>query len=86
MAPFLLFVLTEVYLDGFPLGSAWGGNFHFRRGGGRISLMQRAKIIAKQPSMPPANKAAGDSSIGFGWRGHRGKSHAVQEAGQGGAE
>ena len=53
---------------------------------GRISLMQRAQVIVKQPPMPPAKKAAGDSSIGFGRRGHGGKSHAVQGAGQGGVE
>ena len=56
------------------------------REGGRISLMQREKVIAKQPSMPPAIKAAGDSSIGFGQQGSGGESHAVQGAGQGGAE
>ena len=48
--------------------------------------MQNAKIIAKQPLMPPAKKAAGDSFIGFGRRGHRGNSHAVQGTEQGGAE
>ena len=46
--------------------------------------MQKAKVIAKQPSMPPVNKAAGDSFIGFGWRGHGEKPHAVEGAGQGG--
>ena len=46
--------------------------------------MQRAKVIAKQPPMPPADEAAAGSSIGFGRRGHGGKSHAVQGAEQGG--
>ena len=63
-----------------------GGNFAFQRGVGKISLMQKVKVIAKQPPMPPAKKAAGDSFIGFGRRGHGGKSHAVQRAGQGGGE
>ena len=62
-----------------------GGNFIFQRGGGRISFMQKARIIANPP-MPPAKKAAGDSSIGFGRRGSGGESHAVQGTGQGGAE
>ena len=63
-----------------------GGNLTFRRGGGRISFMQKAKVIAKQPPMPPADKAAAGSSIGFGRRGDGGKSHAVQGVEQGGAE
>ena len=47
--------------DGMPV---WGGNFAFRQGGSRISSMQKAKVIAKQPPMPPTDKVAGDSSIG----------------------
>ena len=43
--------------------------------------MQKAKVIAKQPPMPPADEAAAGSSIGFGRRGHGGESHAVQGAG-----
>ena len=39
--------------------------------------MQKTKVIAKPP-MPPADKAAADSSIGFGRRGSGGKSHAVR--------
>ena len=61
--------------------------FHFRRKisfssmeGGRILLMQKAKVIAKQPPMPPADEAAAGSSIGFGRRGYGGGSHAVQGA------
>ena len=46
--------------------------------------MQKAKVIAKQPPMPPADEAAAGSSIGFGRRGDGGESHAVQGAGQGG--
>ena len=38
--------------------------------------MQKTTVIAKPP-MPPADKAAADSSIGFGRRGSGGKSHAV---------
>ena len=63
-----------------------GGNLTFQRGEGRISFMQKAKVIAKQPPMPPADKAAVGSSIGFGRRGYGGESHAVQGAGQEGAE
>ena len=48
--------------------------------------MQRAKVIAKQPPMPPAKKAAGDSSIGSGRRGSGEEFHAVQGAGKGGVE
>ena len=59
-----------------------GRNFIFRRGGGRILLMQKAKVIAKQSPMPPADEAAAGSSIGFGRRGDGGESHAVQGAGQ----
>ena len=46
--------------------------------------MQKAKVIAKQPPMPPADEAAAGSSIGFGRRGDGGNSHAVQGAGRGG--
>ena len=62
------------------------GNFIFWRGGGRIPLMQKAKIIAKQPPMPSADEVAAGSSIGFGRRGDGEESHAVQRAEQGGAE
>ena len=48
--------------------------------------MQKAKVIAKQPPMPPVDEAAAGSSIGFGRRGNGRKSHAVQGAGQEGAE
>ena len=48
--------------------------------------MQQAKVIAKQPPMPPADEAAAGSSIGFGRRGYGGESHAVQGARQRGAE
>ena len=41
--------------------------------------MSKTKVIAKPP-MPPADKAAADSSIGFGRRGSGGKSHAVHRA------
>ena len=64
----------------------WGGNFAFQPGGGKIPLMQRAKVNAKQPPIPSVIKAAGGSFIGFGRRGSGGESHAVQKAGQGGAE
>ena len=47
--------------------------------------MQNAKIIAKPP-MPPAENAVAGSSIGFGWWGYGGGSHAVQRAGKGGVE
>ena len=57
-----------------------GKNLTFRRGGGRILLMQKAKVIAKQPPMPPADEAAAGSSIGFGRRGDGGESHAVRGA------
>ena len=57
-----------------------GGNFTFRRGGGIILFMQKAKVIAKQPPMPPADEAVAGSSIGFGRRGDGGESHAVQGA------
>ena len=59
-----------------------GGNFAFQRGRGKISLMQRAKVIMKQPPMLPVNMAAGGSSIEFGRRGNREESHAVQGAGR----
>ena len=48
--------------------------------------MQKAKVIAKQLPMPPADEAAAGSSIGFGRRGHEEKSHAVQGAEQEGVE
>ena len=43
--------------------------------------MSKTKVIAKPP-MPPADKVAADSSIGFGRRGNRGKSHAVRRTGK----
>ena len=46
----------------------------------KIFAMQTMKITAKPP-MPPTSKAAGDSSIGNGRRGIRGKTHSVHEAG-----
>ena len=71
------------FSSAFWLGAdAQGGNFTFRRGEGRIPSMQDAKIITKPP-MPPVEKVAAGSSIGFGRRDYGGKPYAVRRAEKG---